>query len=109
MSDKTPLTPRQSAIIRFAKTHSWFSASDVATIATNTSPATLRRDLSTLAGMGLLEKKGENKGVKYALTEKNHLFLPYVPRYPKHHRSLILSSFSAWKRRPEYFAAMHTT
>ena len=77
MSDKTPLTPRQSAIIRFAKTHSWFSASDVATIATNTSPATLRRDLSTLAGMGLLEKKGENKGVKYALTEKNHLFLPY--------------------------------
>lgn len=79
MSDKTPLTPRQLSIIRFAKSGKWFSASEVAKyLQDNVSPATLRRDLVDLAESGILERQGENKGVKYALTEQSRLFVPYT-------------------------------
>ncbi len=77
MSDKYILNSRQQAIIRRARNGEWFVASDVAELLPDISPATLRRDLSELAERGILEKQGENKGVKYALTERSRLFVPY--------------------------------
>jgi len=77
MSDKTILTSRQQVIVRFANSHEWFSASDISEELPDTSPATLRRDLAVLADRGILEKQGENKGVRYALTETSKLFVPY--------------------------------
>lgn len=78
MSDKITLSSRQQVIMRFAGSTSWFSASDIAHELPDASPATLRRDLSELADRNILEKQGENKGVKYALTEKSKLFVPYA-------------------------------
>lgn len=77
MIDKFNLTPRQQSIISFAKSGDWFSASDIAERLPDVSAATLRRDLSELAENNVLEKQGENKGVKYVLTEKSKLFVPY--------------------------------
>lgn len=79
MSDKIELTPRQHAIIHFAKNMAWFSVSDIADqLPEDISTATLRRDLSYLAIHNILEKQGENKGVKYSLTEQSKLFVPYT-------------------------------
>lgn len=73
-----PLTPRQLEIIHFAKSGTWFGASEAAGQLPGVSSATLRRDLADLAERGILEKQGENKGVKYMLAEQSKLFVPYV-------------------------------
>lgn len=77
MSDKMTLTPRQQQIVHTVRVGEWFSAGMVAEHYPDVSAPTLRRDLSELVELGVLEKAGENKGVKYALTEQSRLFIPY--------------------------------
>ncbi len=77
MSDKNILTPRQQQIIRQFSIDEWFSAGVLAEKFPNVSAATLRRDVAELVDHGMLEKQGENKGVKYAVTERSRLFVPF--------------------------------
>ena len=77
MSDIFTPTPRQKQLLQQARTDEWFSASTALEQFPDVSAATLRRDLSELVEHGLLEKQGENKGAKYALTERSRLFMPY--------------------------------
>lgn len=77
MSDKMILTPRQQQILRGARVGEWFGAGAVAELFPGISAATIRRDLGELVEYGALEKTGENKGSKYALTEQSRLFIPY--------------------------------
>ena len=78
MSDKITLTPRQQQIVHTVRVGEWFSAGTIAERLPDVSAPTLRRDLSELVELGVLEKVGENKGVKYALTEQSRLFIPYA-------------------------------
>ncbi len=78
MSDKSVLEPREQQIIRAGHVGEWFSAGKIAELFPDVSAATLRRDLGELVERGLLEKRGENKGVRYALTDRSRLFIPYT-------------------------------
>ena len=77
MSDKITLTPRQQQIISNATVGEWFSAGTITSQFPQVSAPTLRRDLGELVDHKMLEKTGENKGVKYAITERSRLFIPY--------------------------------
>lgn len=77
MSDKI-LNNRQQTILKFLKNDVWLAVSDIATgLGEAISPATLRRDLNELVDIGAIERQGENKGVKYAITTKSRIFIPY--------------------------------
>lgn len=77
MSDKITLTSKQRQLLQRAQTTEWFAASDAAKWLPDVSPATLRRYLSELVEHRLLEREGENKGVRYAFTDRSRLFVPY--------------------------------
>ena len=78
MSDKITLTARQQKIIQQFPVGEWVSAGLVAEKFPDVSAATLRRDLAELVGRGVLEREGEKKGAKYAITERSRLFLPFT-------------------------------
>ncbi len=78
MSDKFTFSDRQKNIIGAMRPGEWFAASDIAAVLSGVSAATLRRDLGELVEQGVLEKHGENKGVKYAVTDRTRLFFPYT-------------------------------
>lgn len=78
MSDKITLNSRQQQILERSLVGEWFNAGTIAEQFPDVSAATLRRDLGELVDYGMLEKKGENKGVKYAVTEHSRLFLSFT-------------------------------
>ena len=77
MSDKFTLTPKQRQLIDSARKTEWFAASDAMKWLPSVSPATLRRYLSELVEHGVLEKEGENKGVRYLFSDRSRLFMPF--------------------------------
>ena len=77
MSDKFTLTPKLRQLLDSARKTEWFAASDAAKWLPSASSATLRRYLSELVERGLLEKEGENKGVRYMFTDRSRLFMPF--------------------------------
>lgn len=77
MSDNKLLDTRKNAILQMMTSDKWLPARDISVYFPDLSPATLRRELGWLVEHGLLEKKGENRGVKYARTERARLLTPY--------------------------------
>lgn len=78
MSDIFSINDRQRTILEFSKSTLWFSVSEVATaFQTTVPPATIRRDLGELVEHRILERQGENKGVRYRATIQSMLFMPY--------------------------------
>ena len=78
MSDNFTPNTGQLALLRNISVGSWFAASDAAKLLPDVSSATVRRYLTELVDQGFLEKEGENKGVRYALTDRSRLFMPFT-------------------------------
>lgn len=65
--DKLTLTDRQIEIIDFIELHNQIESSDLENLFSGISKRTIRRDLSKLIHLGLVEKTGITKGVKYSI------------------------------------------
>ncbi len=76
MSDKIDLNNRQKQILKIANKVDCFALSDVLKELDDSSPATVRRNITSLVNKGLLIKTGQKKGAKYSLST-SLLFIPF--------------------------------